>query len=180
MTTHLTAAAEAATDPSPADAPKTTGSHLPAPNRREVLLAAGLGAGALALAACGSSSTPAASTSTTATSATSAAAGSAGGAAPGGNALVAVSKVPVGGAVAATDANGKPIVVAQPSAGKVVAFSAICTHMGCTVAVAGTELDCPCHGSKYNALTGAVVNGPASKPLPSVAVEISGGNVVAG
>jgi Rieske Fe-S protein len=88
--------------------------------------------------------------------------------------------VPVGGAVAAKDAAGRPIIVAQPSAGKAVAFSAICTHMGCTVAVKGADLDCPCHGSKYNALTGAVIHGPAPRPLPPVAVEVKSGNVVAG
>lgn len=72
-------------------------------------------------------------------------------------------------------------MVAQPTAGKVVAFSAVCTHQGCAVAVASkTELDCPCHGSKFNALTGAVLNGPANKPLPSVAVKLSGDSVVAG
>ena len=178
MTTHLTAAAEAASDLTPTTASDRT-NH--GPTRRDVLVAAGLGAGALTLAACGGSSTPAAAPAPAASGTTSAgsAAGSAA-AAPGGNTLVALSKVPVGGAVAASDANGKPIIVAQPSAGKVVAFSAICTHMGCTVKVAGAELDCPCHGSKYNALTGAVINGPAPAPLPPVTVEISGADVVAG
>jgi Rieske Fe-S protein len=89
--------------------------------------------------------------------------------------------VPVGGAVAAKDAAGAEIIVAQPTAGKVVAFSSVCTHMGCAVALAApTELDCPCHGSKFNALTGAVLNGPATKPLPSIAVKVSGDSVVAG
>lgn len=95
------------------------------------------------------------------------------------NTLAVLSKVPVGGAVAASDANGKPIIIAQPTTGKAVAFSAICTHMGCTVAVKGAELDCPCHGSKFNALTGAVLGGPAPSPLPTVAVEVKNGNVVA-
>ena len=94
---------------------------------------------------------------------------------------MALSKVPVGGAVAAKDAGGAEIIVSQPTAGKVVAFSAICTHQGCAVALAKpTELDCPCHGSKFNALTGAVLNGPATKPLPAVAVKVSGESVVAG
>jgi len=88
--------------------------------------------------------------------------------------------VPVGGAVAATDANGKPIIVAQPTAGKAVAFSAICTHQGCPVKVAGVELHCPCHGSKFNALTGAVLGGPAAQPLPEVTVAVANGKVVAG
>ena len=89
--------------------------------------------------------------------------------------------MPVGGAVAAKDSGGADIIVAQPTAGKVVAFSAICTHQGCAVAIAKpTELDCPCHGSKFNALTGAVLNGPATAPLPAVPVKVSGASVVAG
>ena len=197
MTTPLTAgntAVVAATDPNTLLDPNLADPPLGAPgaghrtSRRDVLVAAGLGAGALTLAACGSSSTAAAPASSAASAAAAApssaapaspaAAASAAGA-PTGNTLVALSTVPVGGAVAATDANGKPIIVAQPTAGKVVAFSAICTHKQCTVKVAGADLDCPCHGSKYNALTGAVINGPAPSPLAPVSVSVSGGNVVA-
>ncbi len=150
-----------------------------APSRRNVLIAAGMGAGALTVAACGGSSAPVATTTSAAAPAAVDAASS-GNAAPAGNTLVALDKVPVGGAVAATDANGKPIIVAQPTAGKAVAFSATCTHQGCQVKVAGVELDCPCHGSKFNALTGAVLKGPAAKPLPEVTVAVANGNVVAG
>jgi Rieske Fe-S protein len=88
--------------------------------------------------------------------------------------------VPVGGAVAAKDSSGAPIIVAQPTAGKAVAFSAICTHMGCQVAPAGKQLNCPCHGSQYDATSGAVLHGPATKPLPPVAVKVENGQVVAG
>lgn len=104
-------------------------------------------------------------------------------AAPAAKALIALNQVPVGGAAAAKDAGGAPIIIARPTTGKVVAFSAICTHQGCTVALAAaasTELDCPCHASKFNALTGAVVQGPAVKPLPAFAVKVSGKSVVAG
>jgi cytochrome b6-f complex iron-sulfur subunit len=62
----------------------------------------------------------------------------------------------------------------------VVAFSAICTHQGCTVAAAGTQLQCPCHGSVFDAFTGKVVNGPAQAPLGKVDVSVSGQDVVAG
>ncbi|MCU1433146.1 MAG: Rieske (2Fe-2S) iron-sulfur domain protein [Actinotalea sp.] len=92
--------------------------------------------------------------------------------------LVALADVPVGGAVSATTAAGDDIIVAQPQEGTVVAFSAICTHMGCTVAPDGAELVCPCHGSVYEAATGANVSGPAPEPLPSVSVEVRDGQVV--
>jgi Rieske Fe-S protein len=85
----------------------------------------------------------------------------------------------VGSSVSAKDASG-PILVAQPTSGKVVAFSAICTHQGCTVAPAGTKFQCPCHGSMYDAATGAVLQGPAPRPLTPVQVHVDGGNVVTG
>ncbi|HKC26658.1 MAG TPA: Rieske 2Fe-2S domain-containing protein [Jatrophihabitans sp.] len=100
-------------------------------------------------------------------------------AAPPAGALAKVSAIPVGGSIAATQA-GKPITLARPSAGTVVAFSAICTHMGCTVNAGGPQLNCPCHGSVFNAFTGQVLNGPAPNPLPSVAVHVADGYVVSG
>lgn len=96
---------------------------------------------------------------------------------PGGP-LVALADVPVGGAVSVTTSDGAKVVVAQPAAGQVVAFSAICTHQGCTVAPDGERLRCPCHGSVYEAFTGAVVNGPAEDPLPAFPVAVEGDAVV--
>jgi cytochrome b6-f complex iron-sulfur subunit len=98
-----------------------------------------------------------------------------------GLALVAVTKVPVGGAVAVQAAQGA-IVVARPSAGRVVAHTAICTHQGCNVVPQpqGNRLECPCHGSTFDAFTGEVLRGPAKAPLAGVPVTISGQDVVAG
>ena len=48
--------------------------------------------------------------------------------------------------------------------GSHVALSPICTHRGCTVDIEGARLVCPCHGSTYER-TGAVVRGPAERPL---------------
>jgi cytochrome b6-f complex iron-sulfur subunit len=45
------------------------------------------------------------------------------------------------------------------------AVSAICTHLGCTVNLAGQGFHCPCHGSVFNP-NGSVVSGPAPSPLP--------------
>jgi Rieske Fe-S protein len=52
--------------------------------------------------------------------------------------------------------------------------------MGCTVQPAGGQLNCPCHGSVYNALTGAVINGPATRPLAQVTVHVANGGVLTG
>ncbi len=92
--------------------------------------------------------------------------------------LIALKDVPVGGAAAATTSAGAAIVVAQPQAGTVVAFSAVCTHAGCTVSAEGGQLICPCHGSVFEAATGAVVRGPAVAALPAVAVAVKDGEVV--
>jgi nitrite reductase/ring-hydroxylating ferredoxin subunit len=97
----------------------------------------------------------------------------------GGGSLAQVSQVPVGGAVSAKDANGKPIIIAQPQAGTIVAMTAICTHMGCEVKPDGKQLKCPCHGSIYS-LTGQNESGPAPSPLAPVDVHVSNGEVLAG
>lgn len=61
-----------------------------------------------------------------------------------------------------------------------MAFSAICTHLGCTVAPAGNRLDCPCHGSVFDAFTGKNLSGPAPRPLPGVVVHVAAGQVLTG
>jgi Rieske Fe-S protein len=93
--------------------------------------------------------------------------------------IIALADVPVGGAVA-VDVDGAPYVVAQPEAGTVVAFTAICTHQGCKVAPAGAQLDCPCHGSQFDAFTGEVLRGPAEAPLTALSVAVNGDDVVKG
>jgi cytochrome b6-f complex iron-sulfur subunit len=90
------------------------------------------------------------------------------------------AKVPVGTAVVLSGA--KPVVVAQPAAGQFVAFSASCTHRGTTVSAEPNSmtLQCPSHGSEFDAATGQVLKGPAAKPLPSVPVSNTGGVLTLG
>ena len=139
-------------------------------NRRTLITIGGataLGAGVLVLTAC------------TSGGGTDTGAGSGTGSGPGGSsdsATVSLASIPVGGAVSAK-LGSTPIVVAQPTKGTVVAFSAVCTHQGCTVAPAGREFDCPCHGSRFDASTGAVLGGPAPKPLPQLKASVSGDTV---
>jgi Rieske Fe-S protein len=149
--------------------------------RRNVLTTgaavAGVAVGAVALSACGSSADTGSKTTAPATTAP---AGSSDSAQSGGQALAALADIPVGQAKSAKTPDGKDIVVVRPTATTAAAFSAICTHKGCTVVPAAAELKCPCHGSVFDALTGAVKKGPASTPLPSVAVKVANGQVVAG
>jgi Rieske Fe-S protein len=157
----------------------------PSITRRSLIAVGGasaIGAGALVLAACtpGGAETPAgsdrqASSGDAASPSTDSSSGSSTGAS-GGTAVAKLSDIPVGGTAKAT-LNGAPILLAQPSAGKVVAFSAICTHQGCTVAPAGKEFDCPCHGSRFAAATGKVLGGPAPSPLHKLTVTVAGDDV---
>jgi len=97
-------------------------------------------------------------------------------AAPAGTPVATVADVNAAGSiVVGTD---KPILLCSAN-GTVVAHTAICTHQGCTVAAAGADANCPCHGSKFNAATGAVINGPARSPLAEVPVTVANGQVYA-
>jgi len=51
----------------------------------------------------------------------------------------------------------------------VYAMSAVCTHLGCTVARTGEGFACPCHGSRFSP-SGDVLGGPAPRPLPQLEV----------
>lgn len=90
-----------------------------------------------------------------------------------------LADIPVGGSIEAALDN-KPILISQPTAGTVVAFSAICTHQGCVVKPVKDEFDCPCHGSKFDPTTGEALSGPATTPLASVQVTVTGDAVLAG
>jgi ubiquinol-cytochrome c reductase iron-sulfur subunit len=102
--------------------------------------------------------------------------------------------LPVGGAVQAfpsgkSDNQNALIQVVRigddPLAGGLVAFSAICTHLGCAVVPQLTpegQIACPCHGSRFDPRRGgAVVKGPADRPLPGLPIGVSAdGTLVAG
>lgn len=69
------------------------------------------------------------------------------------------------------------------------AYSAICTHLACTVRFSSestaaaplTRIHCPCHAGVFDPRRGAtVVSGPPPRPLPQLAVRLNdAGEVVA-
>ena len=137
---------------------------------RRTLLGAGgagvFGIGLLSIAGCSSSHSGSGGAATSAS-------------ASAGTPIAKLSDVPVGGSVSSdTKVDGHPVVVSQKTAGAVTAFSAVCTHMGCTVNAAGAQFHCPCHGSIYDAFTGQVVQGPAPSALTAIPVKVAGDEVV--
>lgn len=58
----------------------------------------------------------------------------------------------------------------------IVAYSKVCTHVGCPVALYEQQthhLLCPCHQSQFDVSRGAeVIFGPAARPLPQLPIEV--------
>jgi Rieske Fe-S protein len=137
--------------------PFDTASPEPASTRRGVLLGVGLVGVAGTLTACGGSKKDSADSS------------------GGDGSLGKTSAIPVGGGEIFKD---QKVVVTQPTAGQFKAFSAVCTHRGCTVAtVSDGKIHCPCHGSAFNISDGSVANGPADKPLETKSVKVQNGEI---
>jgi Rieske Fe-S protein len=131
--------------------------------RRGMLLGVGLVGLAGTLSACGGSNDDSSASST-----------GAGGQGSGG-VLGKTTDIPVGGGKIF---KSEKVVVTQPTQGQFKAFSATCTHEGCTVgSVSGGKIHCPCHGSAYNVSDGSVANGPAEKPLPPKTVTVQNGEL---
>jgi len=60
------------------------------------------------------------------------------------------------------------------------AFDDLCTHEGCPLSsglLTGIVLMCQCHGSQFDITTGAVVRGPADRPLATYAVREQEGEI---
>lgn len=72
-----------------------------------------------------------------------------------------------------------PGILIHTKEGEFRAFSAVCTHLTCTVFYeTDTEtIFCPCHNGRFD-LSGNVISGPPPAPLESFRVEISGEEII--
>jgi cytochrome b6-f complex iron-sulfur subunit len=73
-----------------------------------------------------------------------------------------------------------PAMLIHGEDGAWVAFSAVCTHLGCTVQFEPqmNRIHCACHGGVYDAHTGKNVSGPPPRPLTAYKVSVGADNVV--
>lgn len=146
--------------------------------RRALTGAAGIGLALPVLAACGGDEEPvtASDPATPATGSPGSGEGTAG--ARPDEPFAPASEIEVGGGAIYPD---EQVVITQPSEGEFKAFSAICTHQGCTVNDVSDEgIVCPCHRSVFSITDGSPQGGPASSPLAEVAVRVEDGQVYLG
>lgn len=84
------------------------------------------------------------------------------------------------GDATAFDVNGEQVAVSRVK-GELRAFSDICTHRGCNLSLGGeidgTTIECECHGSVFDMVTGEVINGPATEPIATFPVSDEGGDL---
>jgi thiosulfate dehydrogenase (quinone) large subunit len=89
-------------------------------------------------------------------------------------------RLPAGAAATYSDpSDGSPDILIRDEEGNLKAFSAVCTHAGCTVGYEGGAIVCPCHGGEYSAETGEVIAGPPPSGLAPKRVVESNGQIYA-
>jgi cytochrome b6-f complex iron-sulfur subunit len=73
----------------------------------------------------------------------------------------------------------KPAIVIRTASGEVRAFSAVCTHLDCTVQYRADfgAIWCACHNGKYD-LSGRNISGPPPRPLEQYRVIVQGEEVL--
>lgn len=78
------------------------------------------------------------------------------------------------GEMAAFDVSDQKVAVARVD-GSLYAFGDVCTHARCSLVegeLEGKTVTCACHGSQFDVTTGAVLNPPATEPVPVFRVRV--------
>ena len=73
----------------------------------------------------------------------------------------------------------RPAILVRTPAGELRAFSAVCTHLNCTVQYRTdiSHIWCACHNGHYD-LNGKNIEGPPPRPLDGFVVNARGGQIV--
>jgi Rieske Fe-S protein len=73
----------------------------------------------------------------------------------------------------------RPGILLRSAAGELRAFSAVCTHLNCTVQYRGDlgHIWCACHNGHFD-LNGKNIEGPPPRPLDAFVVNVRGDQVV--
>ncbi|MEY2710115.1 MAG: hypothetical protein RL031_988 [Actinomycetota bacterium] len=94
--------------------------------------------------------------------------------------IIENSSLSIGETFNFTSKSGSPAVLFKSKTG-VYAYSAVCTHEGCTVQYnsASKNLQCGCHGAVFDPESdGNALSGPTNKPLPKIKVAVEGAWIV--
>jgi Rieske Fe-S protein len=97
-------------------------------------------------------------------------------------AIARLDEIPVGGVkVFHYPSADDPCILVRAAADNYVAYSQKCTHLSCAVYYEKEQnrLECPCHQGFFSVADGAVLQGPPQRPLPRVALQQDGGELVA-
>jgi cytochrome b6-f complex iron-sulfur subunit len=78
-----------------------------------------------------------------------------------------------------TKIEDEPVIIVRGESDKIIALSAICTHLDCLVGYRKSENDifCNCHSSSFN-IEGMPKEGPAKLPLQKYKTEVKDGMII--
>jgi Rieske Fe-S protein len=97
-------------------------------------------------------------------------------------AVARASEVPIGGVKLFTyPGPHDPCILVRTSEERFVAYSQKCTHLSCAVFLSPEKdrLECPCHKGYFALEDGRVLQGPPPRPLPRIALQQRGDDLVA-
>lgn len=97
-------------------------------------------------------------------------------------AIAALDEIPVGGVKTFNYPNpDDPCILIRAAVDNYVAYSQKCTHLSCAVYYQKEQnrLECPCHQGFFSVADGTVLQGPPQRPLPRVALQEQGGQLIA-
>lgn len=85
------------------------------------------------------------------------------------------------GEMKSVDVSGELILLANVD-GRIYAVSDVCTHEECTLSdggiLEGVEVECECHGARFDVTNGEVTQEPAEEPLKTYDVSVNGDDVL--